>query len=308
MSFRLAGLVASMTAHSQRLWDELDDALNHASARGRLLAAAQTVCDTVERLCREAGEHPGTLPIRSRDCYAWFSLLSSPENLQLHLEALQCARMALHATGVSPGTSTAIVLQPMQSLWRANGREPVIHRFLEVFAVAPKDFWVGFFQAFHRGDLSRARVLLRTMSSTAEATEFMAEMDDATLPDEKTVAGNHYHLNEVFDRVNANCFQGTMTRPTLRWTRGGTRRTFGHYQFARDRLSISRSLDSPRVPAFVIDFIMFHELLHKVHGLTPSGGRLYAHTRAFRSQERTFPRIAEAERELARLARRMRQR
>jgi hypothetical protein len=56
------------------------------------------------------------------------------------------------------------------------------------------------------------------------------------------------------------------------------------------------------VPEFVVDFIVYHELLHKKHGLRWSGSRAHAHTPEFRRDERRFPGMAEAERVLRRIA------
>jgi hypothetical protein len=67
---------------------------------------------------------------------------------------------------------------------------------------------------------------------------------------------------------------------------------------------LSRTLDSASVPAFVADFVMYHELLHKQHGLRWSNGRRYAHTPEFYADERKYKQRAEAEAELDKLARR----
>lgn len=77
---------------------------------------------------------------------------------------------------------------------------------------------------------------------------------------------------------------------------------FGHYDFTTDEIQISPMLDTPDVPAFVVDFVMYHELLHKRFGLRWSNGRGAAHTPVFRREERRFERFNEAEAALNRLA------
>ena len=69
-----------------------------------------------------------------------------------------------------------------------------------------------------------------------------------------------------------------------------TRCLFGHYEFVGDSIVVSSVLDDEDVPAFVVDFIMFHELLHKKHGLRWRAGRAMAHTPAFRQDERRLTR------------------
>jgi predicted metal-dependent hydrolase len=67
---------------------------------------------------------------------------------------------------------------------------------------------------------------------------------------------------------------------------------------------ISATLDSVEVPAFVVDFVVYHELLHKKHGVRWQNGRRAVHTPAFRAEERCFHKYAEADEWIGRLAKR----
>jgi hypothetical protein len=93
-----------------------------------------------------------------------------------------------------------------------------------------------------------------------------------------------------------------MPKPVLVWNRTLTARKFGHYQPSRDTLMVSVSLDDPRVPAYVVDFVMYHELLHKRHGAMTVNGRRLVHSPSFRADERKFAQYYEAEREIKELA------
>ena len=119
----------------------------------------------------------------------------------------------------------------------------------------------------------------------------------------ETSRGNAYDLRESFNRVNEKYFGDTMTAPRLTWSRTLTGRKFGHYDWIADTVMISRTLDDKDVPSMVMDFIMFHELLHKFHGLHWVNGRGYAHTSEFQQDERKFEQWKEAERILHTLAR-----
>ncbi len=114
--------------------------------------------------------------------------------------------------------------------------------------------------------------------------------------------GAFHDLAESFDRVNARYFSGAMPRPRLTWSRSFTGRKFGHYDWILDTVMVSRTLDARDVPAFVVDYIMYHELLHKKHGLRWVEGRGYAHTAEFYREERQFERYREAEQVIERLA------
>jgi predicted metal-dependent hydrolase len=115
--------------------------------------------------------------------------------------------------------------------------------------------------------------------------------------------GAFHDLDQSFDRVNARYFGATMPRPRLTWSRSFTGRKFGHYDFLKDLVMVSSTLDQERVPQFVVDYLMFHELLHKKHGVRWVNGRRYAHTREFYAEERQVPQYDEADAWLTKLAR-----
>ena len=97
-----------------------------------------------------------------------------------------------------------------------------------------------------------------------------------------------------------------MPRPVLKWNQSPTVRKMGHNQPGRDTVMVSRTLDHARVPEFVVDFIMYHELLHKKHGATMINGRRFVHTPDFRRDEQQFQQYAEAEKFLLEWVRKMR--
>ena len=116
--------------------------------------------------------------------------------------------------------------------------------------------------------------------------------------------GAYFDLAEVFVRVNRRYFGGDLGMPRLIWSYQLTRRKLGHYQFATDTVMISRSLDGADVPAYVVEFVMYHELLHKHMGVKVMNGRRYAHTPEFRAAERRFGEYAVADAWLKGLAER----
>lgn len=81
-----------------------------------------------------------------------------------------------------------------------------------------------------------------------------------------------------------------------------TGRKFGHYDAIRDAIMISSTLDRGDVPEFVVDFVVYHELLHKKLGGVWRNGRREAHTDEFRAEERRFAHFDEAEKVIRRLA------
>ncbi len=110
--------------------------------------------------------------------------------------------------------------------------------------------------------------------------------------------GAHRSLRESYLRV---CLDMNLPRhrpPNLGWSPTASRRRFGHHDPSHDAIVISRVLDDANVPEWVLDFVVYHEILHIVYppeAGSGQSGRRRVHTRAFRQAERRYPRWQEAE-------------
>lgn len=98
------------------------------------------------------------------------------------------------------------------------------------------------------------------------------------------------YLVERFDHVNGLLFDGMLSMPTLEWGSFSTTK-LGSYEYATDTVRLSTAL---RDDEDMLDYVLYHELLHKKHKFTCTGGRTHHHTAAFRKDEAKFP-IADAE-------------
>jgi hypothetical protein len=114
--------------------------------------------------------------------------------------------------------------------------------------------------------------------------------------------GRVHSLEESFARVNARYFQGRLPRPRLCWSPRAARRVMGTYQERSDRVIVSRRLDAANVPLLVLDYLMYHELLHKFLGPRKRrDGRRNLHGAEFKRLERRFERLTEARQGLRKL-------
>ena len=110
-----------------------------------------------------------------------------------------------------------------------------------------------------------------------------------------THKGEVYDLDEIFDNLNFWYFGERLPKPVLTWSARQTYRILGHHDATHDTIVVSRSLDSPDVPRFVVEYIVFHEMLHIHHPTVHHNGRRYNHTAAFRRDEEKFRHYREAE-------------
>ena len=106
--------------------------------------------------------------------------------------------------------------------------------------------------------------------------------------------GHFYDLDAVFEDLNTRFFHGLMARPRLSWSQTKTRRILGHYDPAHNAIIISRIFDHPAVPRYVLDYILYHEMLHLKHPVKLRGSRRCIHGPEFQAEERHFPQLQEA--------------
>jgi hypothetical protein len=106
--------------------------------------------------------------------------------------------------------------------------------------------------------------------------------------------GDVYDLVESFDRLNERYFSRQLDRPLLSWSSRKTLRVLGHHDHVHRTIVISRTLDSSRIPLFVLEYVLYHEMLHVKHPRLVVSGRTVYHSRSFRDDERRFERFEEA--------------
>lgn len=117
--------------------------------------------------------------------------------------------------------------------------------------------------------------------------------------------GSVYDLDEIFGRLNTQYFGESIAKPVLTWSARKTFRILGHHDATHDHITISRSLDSLTVPKYVVEYVVFHEMLHIHHPTRHINGRRYNHTPAFKRDEQKFAHYTEAEKWIERNVRKL---
>lgn len=92
-------------------------------------------------------------------------------------------------------------------------------------------------------------------------------------------------LKQSFDRVNNIYCNGLVDAPNLVWGQQSTRK-LGSYEYGSDKIIISSVLRNASEE--LLDYVMYHELLHKKHKFNCSSGRSYHHTALFKQDEAKF--------------------
>lgn len=91
-------------------------------------------------------------------------------------------------------------------------------------------------------------------------------------------------LEESFNRVNDEYFNGMMIQPNLVFG-GKTFRTLGTYDYGTDTIRISKLMTKDET---LLDYVMYHELLHKKFQYKNTAKRTIHHSREFRAWEKKY--------------------
>lgn len=110
-----------------------------------------------------------------------------------------------------------------------------------------------------------------------------------------TSKGEVYDLDKIFNFLNQIYFQNALAKPVLTWSAKKTFRILGHHDSAHKTVAVSKSLDDKSVPRFVVEYVLYHEMLHIKHPTVHHKGRRLNHTPAFRRDEENFAFFDEAE-------------
>ncbi len=101
--------------------------------------------------------------------------------------------------------------------------------------------------------------------------------------------GIFQNLQEIMYTIAAIWFPELKQFPSITWSKHFSTTKLGHYNVKKNQIVISLLFDSPSIPADILYFLVYHELLHSVIGVIRSQGKQYAHTKIFRQEERRFP-------------------
>ncbi len=310
---RIANLMANCNRLHEGLWKLASDSQNPnlSKKNPQVEAWSREIAEWVRYLdhtVTKSGPRPVALTAQAKRAYQWLSFLNDPTNLDAHLAALH----HLAKIGREPGLRQKLPRQVRNLDFEATFYHlPALYKLKvhkgklsltanEGFLAAPEKILhalVG--SAFQAQGSHLAKV--REFAASEEFSELLLDMETATAGELASDQADP-RLGASFERVNRQFFAGKLAKPRLTWNQTITHRKFGHYLFATDTVMISVSLDRPDVPAYVLDFIMYHELLHKDLGLKTVNGRSYGHTPEFRKAERSYPKYKEAQAYLERIS------
>jgi len=107
-------------------------------------------------------------------------------------------------------------------------------------------------------------------------------------------------LKASFEKNNDLFFNGMLDMPNLEWGSESFAK-LGQYAYGSDTITMSAILKD--APQEMLDYVMYHEMLHKKLKFTTSkSGRTFHHPPEFKRLEALFPNAAQLEKDLSRWA------
>ena len=106
-------------------------------------------------------------------------------------------------------------------------------------------------------------------------------------------AGEHHDLRFFFDKINAKHFKRACDAQITWGKASGQRKRqvvqLGSYDMETNIIRMHRVLDQKWVPAFVMEMLIYHEMLHWLFRPRRMGARRVLHSRAFLDAEKAHP-------------------
>lgn len=110
-------------------------------------------------------------------------------------------------------------------------------------------------------------------------------------------------LQKYFDKNNTDLLNNEIEQTNLVWGKKSIR-TLGTYNYQNDTITISSALKT--APEHLIQFVVYHEMLHKKHKFTKGKVNTLHHSPAFRKEEKLYPNFENIDKELGQFLRKKR--
>lgn len=105
---------------------------------------------------------------------------------------------------------------------------------------------------------------------------------------ESGAQGSTHNLAPMFSVLNQKYFGGRLHRPRLGWSKRNWRAQLGCFDPGLDQIVMNTRLDRAEVPQYVVEYVLYHEMLHVRHPIRVAACGLQAHSATFRAEECRF--------------------
>ncbi len=263
-----------------------------AQETNQLLLDIQSTEQIIRQRCQSRACQPADMSESAYRAFLWLVFLSKPRNFEQHLGFLSC------------------FLQE----WKDRSNKAVSVKMYNssfVFQCKPgrNHFTITIGEGFLTADAQAMHTLvdcclqsnrkglteLRKLSRSSTYKHVMEDIWQHTAQSNRSTNGDFYDLQQLFKKINAEYFQNGLGQPRLCWSSRRATRRLGYYHPDTDTITLSCFLDQKTMPVYVVEYVLYHEMLHKKLGLKEVNSYRLAHTTQFKQQEKKFKQYTDAE-------------
>ena len=165
----------------------------------------------------------------------------------------------------------------------------------EAFITAPLNIKKSILSAAFSRRSSKQIRAIKAYGTTSTFRRLVKIISGEPIANHISCRGNKFDLSNLFHKLNKEYFDENLPQPRLIWSSRSAKRRLGYYNPEINTIAVARRLDDKKIPRLLVEYILYHEMLHQYFGVKNYNGRRYAHTTAFRNAEKQFRHQKEAE-------------
>jgi len=259
----------------------------------------------INKHCTERLGSPADLSTPSFRIYLWLKYLSHQPNLALHLSALDEFLRILTKQkkniSVDPRDLLIKINYSGYLYRRQTVQNKTILQINEVYIISPLEIKKSILSTAFSRRQSKQIHAIKAYSCTSEFKRMNELISGDPIANRISCRGEKYDLSILFNKLNKEYFRGKLSQPRLVWSSRRSIRRLGYYHPEINTIAVTQKLDDKEIPRMLVEYVLYHEMLHQHFGIKNHNGRRYAHTSVFRTAEKQFKHQKEAENLIKRL-------
>jgi len=255
--------------------------------------------DEIERLCQKHHGTAADLGTPSYRQYLWLRFLSSSNHLSIHLQGLKEFDRIIIDKKIDAARNLdhfQLKIDYSGYLYQRKTSHQVTRLLInEGFIRAPAALKTKLVEAAFARHKTSLMSKIKAYTNSAGYLQITGLIAGEPIANKLSCKGNKFDLSSLFQNLNKKYFDEHLRQPRLIWSSSRAKRRLGYYHPEIHTIAINQKFDSTSVPRLLIDYILYHEMLHQFFGIEHRDGRRYAHTPAFHQAEKRFIGYQEAE-------------
>ena len=259
----------------------------------------------INKHCTERLGSPADLSTPSFRIFLWLEYLSHQAHLALHLSALD------EFLRILTKQNKKISVDPRKLLVKINysgylyRRQTVQNKTVlqinEAYIISPLEIKKSILSAAFSRRQSKQIHAIKAYSGTSEFRRMNELISGNPIANRISCRGEKYDLSILFNKLNKVYFRGQLSQPRLVWSSRRSIRRLGYFHPEINTIAVTQKLDDKNIPRMLVEYVLYHEMLHQYFGVKNHNGRRYAHTSTFKTAEKKFKHQKEAKNLIKRL-------